>query len=171
MSFGKRDPKQFQDPAMDRRANPRRRMYKSAKLIFNDNQSVVDCVLRDISASGARVQVKGWFECPEQVVLKLSDGLSHSSDLVWSRNNQLGLRFHGQAELELVGKVASVQRVLDMAKALPVDDLLRALASYHHFADDDVKSAGEGFVDAHRRMIDALRAVLNSELKKSREKP
>ncbi len=171
MAFGKLDPKQFQDPARNRRARPRRRQYKSAKLIFNDNQSVVDCVLRNISTTGARVQVGGWFDCPEQVLLKISKGLSYSSDVVWSRDNQLGLRFHEQADLKLVGKQAYAQDILDTAKALPVDDLLRSLSSHRHFGDDEVRTAGEGLAHAHAHMIDALRAVLHGDDKRHREKP
>ena len=171
MAFGKLDPKQFQDPARNRRASPRRRQYKSATLIFNDNQSVVDCVLRDISTTGARVQVQGWFDCPEQVLLKISKGLSYSSDVVWSRDNQLGLRFHEQADLKLVGKQAYAQGLLYTTKALPVDDLLRSLSSHRHFGDDEVRTAGAGLAYAHTRMIDALRAVLDGEDKKHRAKP
>ena len=110
MSFGRLTPKQFEDPARDRRDSPRRPMFKSAKLIFNDNQSVVDCVLRDISVSGARVRVATWFNChkqvvlKEQVVLKISRGVSYSCDVVWSHDNQVGLRFHEQADLKSVGK-------------------------------------------------------------------
>ena len=169
MSFGKRDPKQFLDPANNRRASPRRRQYKAAKLVFNDNQSVVDCVVRDISDTGARVRVGGWFDCPERLVMKVSDGVSYSAEVVWFQNHELGLRFHGKANLEMVEKLTSVQGVLDQARALTADGLLRSLATHHHFADDGVKSAADGLAAAHERMIETLRAVLHSEEKKYRE--
>jgi hypothetical protein len=168
VSFGKRDPKQFEDPAKDRRRSPRRRQYKAAKLVFNDNQSVVDCILRDISGTGARVQLDGWFDCPAQVLLKLSNGLAFLSDVVWSRDNQLGLHFREQVKVELLGQVTALQGMLDMAQGLQVELLRRCIAAHHHFDDDNVTTAGEALTEAHERMIEALRMVLHTEERKHR---
>ena len=169
VSFGKRDPKQFKEPGRDRRRSKRRRQYKAAKLIFNDNQSVIDCILRDISGTGARVQLESWFDCPEQVLLRLSDGLAFLSDVVWSRDNQLGLHFREQVRVELLGKLTAVQGVLDMAHAMQVEILVRCLVGHQQFEDDDVRTAGEELSQAHERMIGALRAVLSREESKHRE--
>ncbi len=166
VSFGKRDPNQFEEPAKNRRGSRRRRQYKAAKLILNDNQSVVDCILRDISGTGARVQLEDWFDCPKRILLKLSNGLAFASDVVWSRGNQLGLHFREQVKVELLGQLTAVQGMLDMAQALPVELLRRCVAAHHHFDDDDVTAAGESLAEAHDRMIDALRAVLHREERK-----
>ena len=172
MSIGNKKPTQVQEPTQvqdtsdEHRISQRQRQFKRAKLIFNNDQSVIDCVLRDISATGARVRLKGLFDGPKQIVLKVSDNLTYSADVMWNRNNELGLRFHGEAKLEMAGKLTAVQSVLDQAKALPVDGLLRSLSTYHDFAADDVKSAGEELTAAQERMIEALRVVLHSEKKK-----
>ena len=78
----------------------------------------------------------------------------------------LGLRFLGDVKLEMKGTLTSVQHVLDQAKALPIDGLLRTLSTYHDFGDNDVKYAGEDLTAAHERMIEVLRVVLHSEEKK-----
>jgi hypothetical protein len=36
----------------DSRASPRRRRLNGAKIVFNNNASVIDCVVRDISPQG-----------------------------------------------------------------------------------------------------------------------
>lgn len=84
----------------ERRASPRVRRYKAAKLAFkdkNDNQTTVDCMLCDISASGARVRLKSLFDGPTQVVLEVIDDFKRSADVMWYQNNELGLRFHAEA--------------------------------------------------------------------------
>ncbi len=169
VSFGKRDPKQFEESGKSLRRSTRRRQYKAAKLIFNDNRSVVDCILRDISGTGARVQLESWFDCPEQVLLRLSDGLAFLSDVVWSRDNQLGLNFREQVQVDLLGKLTAVQGILDMAHAMQVEILVRCLVGHRQFDDDDVRSAAEELSQAHERMIGTLRAVLEREESKHRE--
>lgn len=166
MSIGKRDTKQVQSTAEDHRDSRRERRLKAAQLVFNNDQSVIDCVLRDISATGARVRLKGVYDGPKQIVLKISDGTTYSVDVMWNRNNELGLKFRGEVKLEMAGQMTSVQSVLDEAKALPVVGLLRSLSTYHEFSDDDLKDVGEELSAVHERMIELLRAVLHKEEKK-----
>ena len=56
MSIGKKEPTQVKSTADDHRDSRRERRFLGAKLVFNNDQSVIDCVLRDISATGARVR-------------------------------------------------------------------------------------------------------------------
>ena len=84
---------------VERRASPRIRRYKAAKLAFknkNDNQTVVDCLLHDISATGARVRLKRLFDGPQQIVLEVNGDFKRSADVMWYLNNELGLRFRGE---------------------------------------------------------------------------
>ena len=103
---------------------------------------------------------------PKEITLRTSDEFTYTVEVMWNRNNELGLRFQGDVKLEMKGTLTSVQHVLDQAKALPIDGLLRALSTYHDFGDDDVKYAGEDLTAAHERMIEVLRVVLHSEEKK-----
>jgi hypothetical protein len=41
----------------ERRASPRQRRFNGAKIVFNNNSSVIDCIVRDLSAHGARLVV------------------------------------------------------------------------------------------------------------------
>ncbi len=99
MLKGEKEPTQAQFTGEERRASPRVRRYKPARLVFNDkndNQTVVDCMLRDITARGARVRLKSLFDGPKQVVLEVIDEFTCSADVIWYRNNELGLRFQGE---------------------------------------------------------------------------
>ena len=62
----------------------------------NDNQTVVDCMLRDISVTGARVRLKSLFDGPKLVVLGVIGDFTRSADVMWYRNNELGLRFRDE---------------------------------------------------------------------------
>jgi hypothetical protein len=169
MAIGKRDPKELQEQVENHRDNQRLRQYKAAKLVFNDDQSVIDCVLRDLSSTGARVKVDVMADFPEELVLKISNGVTYSADVMWRRGDELGLHFHGDVKLEMTGKVSSVRSVLDMAKALQVERLLRALETYHDFSDDEVKYATQEFGAAYEVMIETLRKTLHDEEKKLQE--
>lgn len=170
MAIGKRDPKALQEQVENHRDNQRLRQYKAAKLIFNDDQSVIDCVLRDLSPTGARVRLGDLLvDCPQQLVLKISDGVTFSADVMWHRNNELGLQFHGEVNLEIAGKLTSLQGVLDQTKALPMDELLRTLDNHRAFDDDAVKDAGQEFAAAYQVLIESLRTVLHREEEKNRK--
>jgi len=41
----------------ERRTSPRQRRLNGAKIIFNDNSSVINCVVVDLSPKGARLRV------------------------------------------------------------------------------------------------------------------
>ena len=74
------------------RANPRRRIFKAGQIQFGP--STVDCIVRDISATGARIVVKSptWF--PARFVLAVaSDGISKPCHIVWRSDGQIGLAF------------------------------------------------------------------------------
>ena len=50
----------------ERRSIYRRRALKTGKIIFNDRQSVIDCVVRDESDAGARLKVGGVLGIPDE---------------------------------------------------------------------------------------------------------
>ena len=93
----------------DLRASPRRRQLKSAKLIFNDVSSVMNCRLRDISDTGAGIECESAQHVPDQVVLKISDGAIHDCTVVWRTSTRLGLHFIENVELKrLVAELSNM---------------------------------------------------------------
>jgi hypothetical protein len=58
----------------ERRASPRQKRLNAAKIVFNNNASVIDCIVRDLPPQGAR-------------------GVCHPSKVTWRANDQIGVSF------------------------------------------------------------------------------
>ena len=80
-------------PAERRRAQ-RGRTFRSAKLLYGSaNQSVLDCLLVELSADGARVETAIMSQVPEILLLRLADGAEHKARRAWATGNLIGLEF------------------------------------------------------------------------------
>jgi methyl-accepting chemotaxis protein len=56
----------------ERRRDPRLRTFQQAKIILQGRADPIDCILRDISAAGARVELKGDEPLPDRFKLRIS---------------------------------------------------------------------------------------------------
>ena len=83
--------------AQDRRsaAARRRRTLLSAKVIYNESQSVLNCTVRDLSRTGAKLVFQMAPNCPRTFDLVLSSGSVRRCETVYRRENTLGVRFLG----------------------------------------------------------------------------
>lgn len=77
----------------DNRSNARHRIFKGASLSFNKDQSVMDCVVRDISDTGAKLVFEGYFDCPRLARLRISDGRLYDCEVRWFANRTMGVSF------------------------------------------------------------------------------
>ena len=78
----------------ERRAHPRRRVLKKVKAVFNDNRSVLDCIMRDVSVGGARLSCAQATQLPDGFVLVfMTDREMRDVRVVWRRLNELGVAF------------------------------------------------------------------------------
>ena len=77
----------------ERRKCPRSRVLKSAKLLLG-NSSVIDCVVRNLTNMGARVEVQSGIILPQHLHLILDGGRSNRPcKVVWRRLRDTGLEF------------------------------------------------------------------------------
>jgi methyl-accepting chemotaxis protein len=77
----------------ERRRLARSRVIKSAKLVVGTS-SVVNCVVRNLTNTGARIEVPDTTVLPETLVLTFDGGRSmRSCRLVWRTINETGLEF------------------------------------------------------------------------------
>ncbi len=79
--------------ASPRRTNARAKTLKSAKIVFNKNQSVIDCFVRDLSPTGARLKLGDLVPLPKTFVLELHDGTRYDCERVRSMGTEVGVRF------------------------------------------------------------------------------
>jgi hypothetical protein len=77
----------------NRRNFARRKTLKSAKIVFNKKQSVIDCFVRDLSDTGARLAVGDLIAVPRSFTLILQDGTKHECERVRAMGRDLGVRF------------------------------------------------------------------------------
>ena len=77
----------------ERRKSSRLRVFKSAKLIL-DKSSVFDCVVRDLTNVGARIEIPNAFDLPEKLDMTIGGGrLIRSCRLVWRKLTGTGVEF------------------------------------------------------------------------------
>ena len=77
----------------ERRRLARSRVIKGAKLVVGTS-SVVDCVVRNLTNTGARIVVSNTAELPENLVLTFDGGRSlRPCRLVWRRLDETGVEF------------------------------------------------------------------------------
>src|SRR5262245_13218998 len=79
---------------MERRRRPRTRTAKSARILLNHHHSVIDCTVRDLSPTGACLNVTSAVGIPEQFdVFFMADRSIRACRLVWHKEKQVGVEF------------------------------------------------------------------------------
>ena len=78
----------------------RYRVLNGGKLIVNDGQSVIDCVIRDMSEGGAKVRITIPTMLPKQLeMLVVKNNMLYPAEVRWNRNSEAGLMFTGPGKV------------------------------------------------------------------------
>ena len=77
----------------DRRRGNRRRVLKSAMIVFNGGHCTLGCQILDLSDTGALVMPADILLCPAEFVLKPRVGSPRDCEVVWRKNNKVGVRY------------------------------------------------------------------------------
>lgn len=81
-----------------RRAAKRMRVLKSAKIVFDDWRAI-DCTLRDVSETGAKVLVDSTNNIPKKFRLYFAaDNTIRDVELAWKQHNMVGVHFTSEAK-------------------------------------------------------------------------
>lgn len=84
------------DDQENKRRAVRMRTLKGAKLVLPNNVSTFDCTVRNISATGALVEMPSTLGVPQRVSLRLDDGSPERvCEVAWRTERRLGLHFVG----------------------------------------------------------------------------
>jgi hypothetical protein len=79
-----------------RKEEARRRTLKGAKIIFNNRQSTIACVARNLTETGARLEFPNTLGVPDSFTLVSDDGaIRHECTVKWRKENALGVEFAG----------------------------------------------------------------------------
>ena len=85
----------------DLRQSPRRRTLKGARIVFNDRRSVIDCVVRNLSAHGALLLLPNVAGVPNDFDLCIDgETACHLAHVVWKSKGSMGVRWAKRAPAE-----------------------------------------------------------------------
>ena len=83
----------------ENRQSVRHRVLKDGKIVMLNNWSVVDCCVRDMSATGARIRCGDPAAVPNDFRLLVpSDNTISDARVVWRREGHCGIVFTGPAK-------------------------------------------------------------------------
>jgi hypothetical protein len=80
----------------ERRSSTRQKSFLQGRLFFNNRRSSVDCLVRDVSETGARLVFSSAVTIPDVVELYLSNRDSaRRARVQWRRGDEVGVDFEG----------------------------------------------------------------------------
>ena len=78
----------------NRRSALRQRSFLQGRIYFNNRRSSIDCLIRDYSETGARLQLSETVTVPESVELYIPNREQvHRSRVQWRSGNEMGIAF------------------------------------------------------------------------------
>ena len=81
-------------PSSDLRTAKRSRSLLGGKVVFNGRRSTLDCTLRDLSESGAKLIFSAHVPIPEEFDLEVPQkGRTHRARIMWRTADSCGVRF------------------------------------------------------------------------------
>jgi hypothetical protein len=83
-------------PASAEKRRAPRKNVRCVGLIYDDQGSIVaQCVMTDISAGGAKLEMEAGFDVPDWFILTLSRnaGVRRNCRVAWRRDTSIGVRF------------------------------------------------------------------------------
>jgi len=78
---------------VERRSESRRRVLKSALIVFNHGHSTMNCTILDTSAGGAKLAPGDPFYCPGEFLLKPDIGEPRNCEVVWRKGMEIGVLY------------------------------------------------------------------------------
>lgn len=77
----------------ERRKAIRHRTLKSAKIIFNNGRSTIDCLVRNQSEVDARLKIATVVGLPDQFELSIMGGPLRACRTIWHSSQELGVAY------------------------------------------------------------------------------
>jgi PilZ domain len=101
----------------DKRISPRLRSFLKGRVVFNGGQNSLDCLIRDMSSTGARLELSASVTLPDRFDLYLPHrDETCRAHLQWRRGGHIGVAFDqidGAPEMPIVAQdvAARVQQL------------------------------------------------------------
>ena len=78
----------------NKRISPRQRVLKSGRIVFAGGSFSIDCTIRNVSDTGARLQVPTTVAIPDKFTLvDVQTGKRRGVKVVWRKEDLIGVHF------------------------------------------------------------------------------
>ena len=151
---------QMRPPRREARRYVRDRVIRRVQLIVADRR--IEGIMLDISDQGARVQLSGPMEMPEEFTLRSTDGSAIRVARRWVQDRQIGVEFLAAAEVHDDVQAAPRLAPSDMRRSLqaaPANEALMLLARAAHYGDEDLRTACRDLAASLDRVERALAVI------------
>lgn len=81
----------------EKRKIPRVRALKGARIVFNNGNSYINCLVRNLSSEGAMLTVSSVMGIPQDFDLLFDDGRKQACAVIWRNPESIGVSFPHQA--------------------------------------------------------------------------
>lgn len=142
------------DALGDKRREGRKAFLKRAQVVFEG--AAIDCIVENMSSSGARVRFGHPIALPEVLALRFHDGTSHPVRRCWARGEVAGLEFSGEGPAAEAERRHLARAVQDAVAAADPAEAVRLLRHVWFFGDENLHRAAEALEIARARFVAAL---------------
>ncbi len=150
MAFGQRE-------QLNRRDDPRRRTLKRADLVFNNRNSAVTGLVRNISDTGAMFLVESPQDVPGRVSLRFGNGEEFDCEVVRNSDGlEFGLKFCNSDQFDLSKTRKSIDAIYQMAKNIAPQELHQMMQMAEFFGDEELERMANAYVEAYLEMMQAF---------------
>jgi hypothetical protein len=109
-------------PIADRRLAPRLKTLLTGILVFDENGTTMDCLVRNLSAYGAKVILADAFRLPDEFSLKVPHhDQTHRAKVIWRRGDDAGLSLRDVEDTAHRGHRRMTQREMKRAHQREMD--------------------------------------------------
>jgi len=139
-----------------RRSAKRRRIVKGAWLVLGDGETTIYCVVRDISATGARVKLSEMMAVEGRLRLTLSDGETLDAEVVRHIGEEVGIRFTQGERPSLAPPPGPLEELLREVMDLEIEAVLERLDTLGLSKDEAIARSAEAMHKAHSDLVALL---------------
>jgi hypothetical protein len=83
----------METPEQNRRNDMRRRVIKSARIVFKNHEVTFDCVVRNLSDRGACLKLENVIGIPDSFELVIEPGSVRNCRVAWRKPTLIGVEF------------------------------------------------------------------------------
>ena len=139
----------------EQRQGHRKGVLKRAQVLL-DGGAALDCIVENLSATGAKLRFSTPTPLPEAFALRFPDGTSHAARRTWSRGATVGIAFEGGGPAAEAERRHLVEAVREASLAADPAAMLNLLRTAWFFGDGQLRRAAADLELAQVRFTAAL---------------